>query len=71
VTPTTVAGAIDPNVALLQQHLQGLNVTITEEQASCMIDVAGGDVEIVLADVGVMSDIGAQCGVDMTNMSPG
>ena len=75
-TPTTAAGAsdpaagaIDPNAALLQQHLQGLNVTLTEQQADCMLDIAGGDMEIVIADVGVMSDIGAQCGVDLTTMS--
>jgi hypothetical protein len=68
-TPTTAAGAIDPNVALVQQHLQGLNVTITEEQAACMIGIAGGDVSIVVADLGVTSDLAAQCGVDMTTMS--
>ena len=69
VAPTTAAGAIDPNAALLQQHLQGLNVTITAEQADCMIDIAGGDVGIVVADVGVMSDLASQCGVDLTTMS--
>jgi hypothetical protein len=69
VAPTTAAGAIDPNAGLLQQHLQGLNVTITAEQADCMIDIAGGDVGIVVADVGVMSDLASQCGVDLTTMS--
>ena len=67
--PTTAAGVIDPNAALLQQHLQGLSVTLTVEQADCMLDLAGGDMDIVLADVGVMSDLGAQCGVDLTTMS--
>jgi hypothetical protein len=76
VPPTTAAaasepaaGPVDPNAALVQQHLQGLNVTITEEQAACMIDIAGGDVEVVIADIGVTSDLAAQCGVDMTTMA--
>jgi hypothetical protein len=70
VTPTTAAAAIDPNaIALVQQHMQGLNVTITEEQAACMIEFAAGDPEIVIADIGVTSDLAGECGVDMTGMS--
>jgi hypothetical protein len=76
VAPTTVAGATtspvatsDPAVALLQQQLfDGLGLTITEEQARCIL----GDAEqIDPNDAAATLSILLQCGVDVLDLASG